>query len=230
METVYIYTLEHPITEEIRYVGKTRNPKMRFHNHCNKLHNEKSHKRNWINKLKKEGLKPKMKILDEVLESEWKFWERFWINQFKQWNFNLVNHTSGGDGLTLGNETSFKKGNIPWNYGTAKPKILKGNRGKTENSIKNQFKKGVKPWNKGVTGYNTSRKGKPLQKEIKEKISNTLKGKPSNKKRNIKQLDMNRNLIKKFSSITEAKLDTGIKGISNVLTGRAKTAGGYLWE
>ena len=230
METVYIYTLEHPITEEIRYVGKTRNPKMRFHNHCNKLHNEKSHKRYWINKLKKEGLKPKMKILDEVLESEWKFWERFWINQLKQWNFNLVNHTSGGDGLTLGNETSFKKGNIPWNYGTAKPKILKGNRGKTENSVKNQFKKGVKPWNKGVTGYNTSRKGKPLQKEIKEKISNTLKGKPSNKKRNIKQLDMNRNLIKKFSSITEAKLETGIKGISNVLTGRAKTAGGYLWE
>ena len=230
METVYIYTLEHPITEEIRYVGKTRNPKMRFRNHCNKLHNEKSHKRNWINKLKKEGLKPKMKILDEVLESEWKFWERFWINQLKQWNFNLVNHTSGGDGLTLGNETSFKKGNIPWNYGTAKPKILKGNRGKTENSVKNQFKKGVKPWNKGVTGYNTSRKGKPLQKEIKEKISNTLKGKPSNKKRNIKQLDMNRNLIKKFSSITEAKLETGIKGISNVLTGRAKTAGGYLWE
>ena len=230
METVYIYTLEHPITEEIRYVGKTRNPKMRFRNHCNKLHNEKSHKRNWINKFKKEGLKPKMKILDEVLESEWKFWERFWINQLKQWNFNLVNHTSGGDGLTLGNETSFKKGNIPWNYGTAKPKILKGNRGKTENSVKNQFKKGVKPWNKGVTGYNTSRKGKPLQKEIKEKISNTLKGKPSNKKRNIKQLDMNRNLIKKFSSITEAKLETGIKGISNVLTGRAKTAGGYLWE
>ena len=230
MKTVYIYTLEHPITKEIRYVGKTKNPKMRFHNHCNKLHNEKSHKRNWINKLKKEGLKPKMKILDEVLESEWKFWERFWINQLKQWNFNLVNHTSGGDGLTLGNETSFKKGNIPWNYGTAKPKILKGNRGKTENSVKNQFKKGVKPWNKGVTGYNTSRKGKPLQKEIKEKISNTLKGKPSNKKRNIKQLDMNRNLIKKFSSITEAKLETGIKGISNVLTGRAKTAGGYLWE
>lgn len=41
---------------------------------------------------------------------------------------------------------------------------------------------------------------------------------------------MNKNLIKKFSSITEAKLETGIKGISNVLTGRAKTAGGYLWE
>jgi hypothetical protein len=50
------------------------------------------------------------------------------------------------------------------------------------------------------------------------------------KKRKVKQLDMNRNLIKEFSSITEAKLQTGIKGINNVLTGRAKKAGGYLWE
>ena len=92
------------------------------------------------------------------------------------------------------------------------------------------FKNNHTPWNKGITGYSTSKKGKPLQKEIKEKISNTLKGKSSKKKRKVKQLDMNRNLIKEFSSITEAKLQTGIKGINNVLTGRAKKAGGYLWE
>ena len=254
MKTVYIYTLEHPITEEIRYVGKTKNPKMRFHNHCNKLHNEKSHKRNWINKLKKEGLKPKMKILDEVLESEWKFWERFWINQLKQWNFNLVNHTSGGDGSTLGNETSFKKGNIAFNDTNTyimcenckkEFKINPSRLGKKKFCSKecySESKKGISfinngsfknnhtPWNKGITGYSTSKKGKPLQKEIKEKISNTLKGKLSKKKRKVKQLDMNRNLIKEFSSITEAKLKTGIKGINNVLTGRAKKAGGYLWE
>ena len=41
---------------------------------------------------------------------------------------------------------------------------------------------------------------------------------------------MNRNLIKEVSSITEAKLQTGIKSINNVLAGRAKKAGGYLWE
>ena len=92
------------------------------------------------------------------------------------------------------------------------------------------FNSNHNPWNKGITGYSTSKKGKPLQKETKEKISNTLKGKPSKKKRKVKQLDMNRNLIKEFSSITEAKLKTGIKGINNVLTGRAKKAGGYLWE
>ena len=92
------------------------------------------------------------------------------------------------------------------------------------------FKNNHKPWNKGITGYNTSKKGRPLPQETKQKISNTLKGKPSKKKRIIKQLDMNNNLIKEFSSITEATIQTGIKGISNVLIGRAKTAGGYLWQ
>ena len=209
METVYIYTLEHPITKEIRYVGKTKNPKMRFHNHCNKLHNEKSHKRNWINKLKKEGLKPKMKILDEVLESEWKFWERFWINQLKQWNFNLVNHTSGGDGLTLGNETSFKKGNIPWNYGTAKPKVLKGNRGRTENSVKNNFQKGFIPWNKNSSGYTTSKEKKVYQycaytgEFIKEWFSSKKAG---------ETLNIN---------------STGIRNCCLLIN---KSAGGYIWK
>ena len=43
---IYIYILQHPITKEIRYVGKTNNPKMRFQNHVNIRHNEHSHKRN----------------------------------------------------------------------------------------------------------------------------------------------------------------------------------------
>jgi predicted GIY-YIG superfamily endonuclease len=114
---VYIYTLEHPITKEVRYIGKTKNPKERFHNHCNRLHNQHSHKRNWINSLRNQSLKPVMNILDEIEESEWKYWEKYWIEQFRQWGFNLVNHTSGGDGLTVGNQTSFKKGDIPWNKG-----------------------------------------------------------------------------------------------------------------
>jgi hypothetical protein len=226
---VYIYTLEHPVTKEVRYIGKTKNPKERFHNHCNRLHNQYSHKRNWINSLRNQGLKPVMNILDEIEESEWKYWEKFWIEQFRQWGFDLVNHTSGGDGLTVGNQTSFKKGQKPWNYGKAKPKILKGNVGKTENSIKNQFKPGFIPWNKGSKGYSTSKKGQFLSQTTKIKISNSLKGKESNKKRIIKQYNKNMELVKEYPSITEAVLKTGIKSISNALTGRAKTAGGYIW-
>lgn len=232
METVYIYTLEHPITEEIRYVGKTKNPKMRFHNHCNKLHNEKSHKRNWINKLKKEGLKPKMKILDEVLESEWKFWERFWINQLKQWNFNLVNHTSGGDGLTLGNETSFKKGQVAWNDTNTfisckicnkefkispnqlekkqycSNKCYADSKKGISISEETQFKKGHVPWNKG--------------KNIK------IKG-----DKNVYQYSgLTGEFIKKWNTAKEAALSLNInaEGIGQNCRGKAKTAGGYNWS
>lgn len=150
---VFIYALQDPITQEVRYIGKTKNPQMRFHNHMNKRHNEMSHKRNWIESLKKQKLRPIMLIIDEISNQDWKFWEKYWINQFIVWGFNLVNHTSGGDGLTMGNQTSFKKGFVPWNKGSAKLKILKGNQGKTENSVANQFKEGFTPWNKGITNY-----------------------------------------------------------------------------
>jgi len=113
----FIYTLEHPITGEIRYVGKTNNPYMRFHDHCKKSYRCKTHKDYWINKLLKEGLRPVMSVLDEVSKVEWKYWEKFWIEQCRQWGFKLVNHTNGGDGLTFANHTSFKKSHKPWNKG-----------------------------------------------------------------------------------------------------------------
>lgn len=65
---------------------------------------------------------------------------------------------------------------------------------------------------------------------VKQKISNTLKGRPSLKKRMVKQYNKEMILINTYSSILEAKLITGIKGISNALTGRVKTAGGYIWQ
>ena len=111
---IFIYILIDPITLEIRYVGKTNNPYQRFRHHLVSSANPKSHKRNWINSLREEGLKPIMQIIDEVEEIEWQFWEQYWIVQLKCWGFDLVNHTAGGDGLTRGNQTSFKKGQKIW--------------------------------------------------------------------------------------------------------------------
>ena len=230
METTNIYILIDPETQQIRYVGKANNITQRYRAHLNRARKHQIHKLNWIKSLKEKGLKPIIEIIDVVPINDWIFWETYWIAQFKAWGFKLINYTSGGDGCTFGNQTSFKKGNKPWNSGTAKSKILKGNRGKTENNIKNYFKKNAIPWNKNITGYTTIKKGTFLSQEIKNKISKSLTGRESKKKRIVKQLDMNKNLIKEFSSITEAKIQTGIKGIGNVLIGRAKTAGGYLWE
>ena len=135
MRTVFIYTLADPRTGAIRYVGKTRNPSQRRHNHLNSCRDKNTHKRNWINQVRKFGLLPVMEILDEVPENQWHFWERYWILQIKAWGFTLLNYGQGGEGLTFGNQTSFKNGLIPWNKGmpatsTTKNKIsssLKGN-------------------------------------------------------------------------------------------------------
>lgn len=93
--TTFIYTLSHPITHQVRYIGKSDNPDYRLVNHCKDKRLTKN--RTWILGLKKEGLKPLMEIIDEVKKSEWEFWEQFWISQVKAWGFNLNNMTNGGN-------------------------------------------------------------------------------------------------------------------------------------
>jgi hydroxymethylpyrimidine pyrophosphatase-like HAD family hydrolase len=90
----YIYTLNDPITDEVRYVGKTTNLTKRYCNHiCNQ---NKTHTVNWIRSLKNLGLKPKIEILEITDEMNWKWLEEYWISQFKTWGFNLTNHLSVG--------------------------------------------------------------------------------------------------------------------------------------
>ena len=50
----------------------------------------------------------------------------------RQWGFNLVNHTDGGDGTTNGNQTSFKKGHKSWlgkNHSEETKKLISENNG-----------------------------------------------------------------------------------------------------
>jgi hypothetical protein len=174
METTFIYTLSDPRDNLVRYIGKSNNPKQRLKNHCNRARYRPTHKFNWIEQLRTLGLKPHLEILDIVLISEWKFWEQYWINQFQQWNFDLVNYCNGGQGLSYGNQTSFKKGFSPWNSGTANtincivcnkkfkvsPAQVKQGRKccshkcgsilKKQSTKITQFKKNSIPWNKGL--------------------------------------------------------------------------------
>jgi len=110
MEKTNIYILIDPRDNKVRYVGKANNIKERLRSHLNPARKHQIHKKNWINSLKKEKLKPIIEIIDEVPKNNWQFWETYWISQFKNWGFDLINYTEGGDGCTFANQTSFKKG------------------------------------------------------------------------------------------------------------------------
>ncbi len=95
--TTYIYTLQDPISNEIRYVGKTDYLKQRLYAHIIECKTDrKTHKISWIKSLLSRGLKPMISILDEVPIDEWEYWESFWIQQLRQWGFRLTNISSGG--------------------------------------------------------------------------------------------------------------------------------------
>ncbi len=98
---VRIYTLSHPITNEIRYIGMTKSTlKVRLSNHIIDTKRENTRKANWIKSLLKINLKPFIEELDFC--ENWKDGcklEIYWISQFKTWGFDLTNHSEGGDGI-----------------------------------------------------------------------------------------------------------------------------------
>ena len=157
-----IYTLTDPITGEIKYIGKTTKAlSKRLTNHvCNSKHT-RFYTECWIKGLVDKGLRPMIELVDKV-DEDWKFWEQYYISQFKAWGFNLTNLTEGGDGTS---------GLIPWNKGTKgiikanSGSFKKGERRSPETEIKpgqrlspkTEFKKGRTPWNKGLK-YKTKNK------------------------------------------------------------------------
>ena len=95
---VYIYSISEPDSKIVRYVGKTKfSLEKRLKQHLKEK--VKCHRYYWIQSIIKKGKVPIIQIIDEVPEDNWQFWEMYWIEQFKNWGFNLVNSTNGGDGI-----------------------------------------------------------------------------------------------------------------------------------
>lgn len=97
---VYIYSLEYP-EDNARYIGKTINLKQRYRRHIYDSDcKTSSRKLAWIRSLLNQGIKPIMKVVDEVDEKDSNFWEIYYIALFKSFGFRLTNNTFGGDGLS----------------------------------------------------------------------------------------------------------------------------------
>lgn len=259
MENVFIYALSDPRNDQVRYIGKANNPEDRYTNHFNSARDKNTHKRNWINNIRKDGLRPELIIIDEVPKNEWIYWEKFYISLFKTWGFDLVNYTGGGDGATFGNSGSFKKGNIPHNKGIPCSD-------ETKRKIKNKLTgisnvNSYKPIVQYDLNYNKIKSYKCIKDAVDEsngffnatKISNCLTGKRKhhrlfiwkyddgsdlNKieikplKKQVIQFDKDLNELNRFSSIKKAESETNVLGtnICACCKGRIKTAGGYVWK
>lgn len=95
-KSIAIYGLIDPLTREIRYVGKSIHPNIRFRQHINDKRHKNHHKQNWIRSLLKCDLKPELIILERVDRTCWKEAECWWIDYFLFIGARLTNTGKGG--------------------------------------------------------------------------------------------------------------------------------------
>ena len=95
MSAVYIYGLKDPRTNEIRYVGKTNNPRRRLEFHL-AMKDVNRHKVNWLEDLKRDGAKPVMVILEQTDDKNWGKREKYWIATGRASGWPLTNIADGG--------------------------------------------------------------------------------------------------------------------------------------
>ena len=212
----YIYILIDPRNNDIRYVGKSDNPLVRLNEHIRKSENKITYKNNWIRSLIKNGVKPKLNIIDEVPLEEWGFWEQYWIEQFKMWGFKLTNIANGGVGGNLGDIVNKKIS-----------KALKGRKISKESKDKMSISSIGKKHSEGT-------KNKMSKQKV--GVNNPMYGKErpesSKKYRKVVQLSLNGNKIKLWDGLSIASRELNINRctISDVCNGRKKTAGGFKWK
>lgn len=93
---VEIYTLSHPETGEVRYVGKANNAAKRLKDHLREVRST-TPLYCWIAKLRRAGLVPKMDVACVTVAGEWQSVERAMIEQGRADGLRLLNVADGGD-------------------------------------------------------------------------------------------------------------------------------------
>jgi hypothetical protein len=199
----YIYLVENCYDDPNKiYIGKTKNPKTREMNHKIKY-----------------GINTIYTIIDKVDfldRREWEPLESYWIEQFRQWEFKLVNKKKkGGSGVEF------------HTYET-KQKLRKPKTEQHRQKLKNR-KFSQETRNK----ISKAKKGSIYSSDRNDKISKSLKGRKITWDRGVNkpvlQYDLEGNFIKEWESISEAT-KAGFGYIIGVLRGRQKTASGYKWK
>lgn len=94
---VELYTLSHPITKQIRYIGKANNARKRLASHMRDARRRTTPLYIWINQLTKQGLCPIIEVIATATDDEWPNVERSLIDQYRTNGHDLLNVAPGGN-------------------------------------------------------------------------------------------------------------------------------------
>ena len=218
--TVYIYALSDPITNEIRYVGKTINLKQRLKYHtCVSL---RDHRSAWIKSLRARGLKPQMDILEAIENSDdndWQEYECFWIKYLSFIGCRLCNLDSGGrEGKVPNAETREKLRSVNLGKKMSAAAIAKTRAAhlgtKRSEEARARMREGCKrrpPLSKEtLSKIGASLKGRTISAEQRAKISALHRGKVVTEEQKAKQRAAM--LGRKASEETRVKMRASQKG------------------
>jgi hypothetical protein len=257
MQTTFIYTISDEF-HNIRYIGKSNNPKRRIHQHINEKSNP--HKFYWLKSIINRGKFPIIEIIDEVPVDNWEYWEMFWISSFKSWGFDLVNMDEGGKGRPNGYRAS--------DLSKKKMRLSKLG-GRLSDEHKGKISKSIKESHEKNPSYNITGKNIPIilnkeelyqkyiienlslnkcakffgcsKKTIFTNITNYEIKKDKNSwchqlstqpKKVIFQYDSDGNLIKKWIGTVTIEKELGLDSstVLNCCNGRSNKSHGFIWR
>jgi hypothetical protein len=233
--------------DNIRYIGYAVDASARLKEHLKDVNRSKvnTYKKNWIKNEIAKGNAIVLTILDTAKSyEEAKNKEIHYIKLFRSVGARLVNGTLGGDGVVCTEAVKIKmsvsrKGKL--HSSETKQRFSEMRKGKP---LSEAHRRNISKANKGKPGRIISEEerrklsqiklGKPsnargrfISEAERNRLSKLRLGVPSAKRRAVVQIIENV-IINEYPSVCEAR--SVAKNVSLCLTGRRKTAGGYVWK
>jgi len=222
MEIIHIYLVENCYNDPNKvYIGKTINPIFRYYKHRTTY-----------------GTNIKFTIIDTIktnIKHDWVHIERYWIEQFKHWNFNVVNINNGGGGSNfMSDDNKITLANRMYNN-----KNMLGKKHSELTKLKmSQSASGKILSDDTKIKISVANKGKPKPDGYKAKISAIHLGKKLSLETKIKmgsvvlQYDLQGNILNEYYSASEAarSINKIPSAIIECCNGKRKSAYGHIWK